>query len=86
MLYTANLWFSLHFLVFIICRFLSINEAEIERERRAAGRNTLEARILDIKDKMGQDEYIKASVEKDQTHLAQLCNQVRKKRTILVFS
>lgn len=54
----------------------AINTAEAEREQRAAGRNSLETLILDIRDKMSQDEYIEASVAETQEVLTQQCSEM----------
>ncbi|KAF2362863.1 Heat shock protein 70 family [Trinorchestia longiramus] len=52
----------------------TINAAEEARERREAARNSLETLILDIRDKMSQDEYIAASLPDVQEKLASACN------------
>ena len=57
-------------------RLAGINTAEEERELRAAGRNNLETLLLDIRDKMSQQEYDESSVQGDQETLAEKCNTV----------
>ena len=59
-----------------ISKLQEIEVQEKERQRREASLNTLESAILDIKDKMSQDEYLECAESADAEKITTMCNEV----------
>jgi len=58
-----------------ISKLQEIEVQEKERQRREASLNTLESAILDIKDKMSQDEYLECAESADAEKITTMCNE-----------
>lgn len=61
---------------FLFRRIEELNEKERVRKEREVARNSLETFILDIQDKLSQEEYEQLTTEEERTNVLEQCSQV----------